>query len=92
MRPIGGVCGDRDCRRGLQRRGICQSPHIAGELDVARLRCGRGKDAAKKVGQAIAKLALDRQIQEVAFNRNGFLYTGRIKALAEAAREAGLQF
>ena len=52
----------------------------------------KDKDAAKKVGQAIAKLALDRQIQTVAFNRNGFLYTGRIKALAEAAREAGLQF
>lgn len=48
--------------------------------------------AAKKVGAAIAKLAESKQISEVVFNRNGFLYHGRIKALAEAAREAGLQF
>ncbi len=49
-------------------------------------------EAAKKVGAAIAKLAESKQIREVVFNRNGFLYHGRIKALAEAAREAGLQF
>jgi large subunit ribosomal protein L18 len=49
-------------------------------------------DAAKKVGTAIAKLALERSIREVAFNRNGFVYTGRVKALADAAREAGLSF
>ena len=49
-------------------------------------------DAAKKVGAAIGRLALERQISTVAFNRNGFVYTGRIKALADAAREAGLQF
>jgi large subunit ribosomal protein L18 len=49
-------------------------------------------DAAKKVGAAIAKLALERQIREVSFNRNGFVYTGRVKALADAAREAGLAF
>ena len=49
-------------------------------------------DAAKKVGTAIAKLALEREIREVSFNRNGFVYTGRVKALADAAREAGLTF
>ncbi len=49
-------------------------------------------DAAKKVGAAIAKLALEREIREVSFNRNGFVYTGRVKALADAAREAGLTF
>ena len=49
-------------------------------------------DAAKKVGEAIAKIAKDKSINEVVFNRNGFLYHGRIKALAEAAREAGLNF
>ena len=49
-------------------------------------------DAAKKVGQAIADMAKEKQIDEVVFNRNGFLYHGRIKALAEAAREAGLKF
>jgi len=49
-------------------------------------------EAAKKVGAALAKVAREKQIEEVVFNRNGFLYHGRVKALAEAAREAGLQF
>jgi large subunit ribosomal protein L18 len=49
-------------------------------------------EAAKKVGTAIATAAKERQIDRVVFNRNGFLYHGRVKALAEGAREAGLQF
>jgi len=49
-------------------------------------------EAAKKVGAAIAERARERQIEKVVFDRNGFLYHGRVKALAEAAREAGLQF
>lgn len=48
--------------------------------------------AAKKVGAAVAERARARQIEKVVFDRNGFLYHGRVKALAEAAREAGLQF
>lgn len=47
---------------------------------------------ARRVGKAIAELARSREIDEVVFNRNGFLYHGRVKALAEAAREAGLRF
>jgi large subunit ribosomal protein L18 len=49
-------------------------------------------DAAKHVGAAIAKKALDKNIVSVVFDRNGFLYHGRIKALADAARENGLSF
>ena len=49
-------------------------------------------EAAKKVGAAIAAVAKEKNIEKVVFNRNGFLYHGRVKALAEAAREAGLQF
>jgi large subunit ribosomal protein L18 len=49
-------------------------------------------EAAKRVGKAIAELAREKRIEAVVFNRNGFLYHGRVKALAEAAREAGLQF
>ncbi len=49
-------------------------------------------EAAKVVGKAIAAAALEKNIDRVVFNRNGFLYHGRVKALAEAAREAGLQF
>ena len=48
--------------------------------------------AAKSVGKAIAALARDQKIEAVVFNRNGFLYHGRVKALADAAREAGLKF
>ena len=48
--------------------------------------------AASAVGTAIAKKALDKGITEVVFDRGGFIYQGKIKALAEAAREAGLQF
>jgi large subunit ribosomal protein L18 len=47
-------------------------------------------EAAKRVGTAIAKLALEQEIRSVTFNRNGFVYTGRVKALADPAREAGL--
>ena len=49
-------------------------------------------EAAKKVGAEIAKQAKKHQIDRVVFNRNGFLFHGRVKALADAAREAGLQF
>jgi large subunit ribosomal protein L18 len=48
--------------------------------------------AAQRVGKAIAELARQNQIEEVVFNRNGFLFHGRVKALADAAREAGLRF
>jgi large subunit ribosomal protein L18 len=56
------------------------------------LKTTRDVEAAKKVGAVIAQLAIDREIRQVSFNRNGFVYTGRIKALADAAREAGLRF
>ena len=49
-------------------------------------------DAAKKVGTAIAKLLLAKGITKVVFDRSGYLYHGRIRALADAAREAGLKF
>ncbi|MBE0568515.1 MAG: 50S ribosomal protein L18 [Deltaproteobacteria bacterium] len=63
------------------------SPEIRteiGELDKS--------DAAKKVGQLIGKKAQEKNIRQVVFDRNGFLYHGRIKALADGARESGLEF
>ena len=48
--------------------------------------------AAKKVGAAIAKAALEKGVTQVVFDRNGFDYHGRVAAVAEAAREAGLKF
>ncbi|MDP9012616.1 MAG: 50S ribosomal protein L18 [Pseudomonadota bacterium] len=49
-------------------------------------------EAAKAVGRAIAERAKAKGIAKVAFDRSGFMYHGRVKALAEAAREAGLEF
>ena len=53
---------------------------------------GGNKEAAKMVGEMIAKRAIEKGITEVVFDRGGYLYHGRIKELAEAAREAGLKF
>ena len=49
-------------------------------------------DAAKTVGKLIAERAIEKGVQTVAFDRSGFRYHGRVAALADAAREAGLQF
>ena len=49
-------------------------------------------DAASKLGTVIAKKALDKGITTVVFDRGGFIYQGKVKALADAAREAGLDF
>ena len=49
-------------------------------------------DAAKKVGETIAKALIAKGIKEIVFDRNGYLYHGRVRALADAARKAGLTF
>ena len=56
------------------------------------LKNGKNSDAAAKVGKAIAEKARAAGIEKVAFDRSGYRFHGRIKALAEAAREGGLQF
>lgn len=56
------------------------------------LKNGKNADAATKVGRAIAEKAKAAGIEKVAFDRSGYRYHGRIKALADAAREGGLQF
>lgn len=53
---------------------------------------GGNVEAAQKVGAAIAKRAQEKGITKVVFDRGGYLYHGRVKALADAAREAGLEF
>jgi large subunit ribosomal protein L18 len=53
---------------------------------------GSNRDAAKRVGELVAKVCQERGIHEVVFDRNGYLYHGRVRVLAEAAREAGLKF
>ena len=53
---------------------------------------GGNKEAAKKVGEALGKRAIDLGIKEVCFDRAGYIYHGRVKELADGARSAGLNF
>lgn len=57
-----------------------------------KLSVGSNKEAAKAVGELIAKRAIDKGIKTVVFDRGGYIYHGRVKELAEAARSAGLDF
>jgi large subunit ribosomal protein L18 len=59
---------------------------------VEQLKTTANKDAAKAVGEMIGKKALEKGIEKVVFDRGGYNYHGRIAALAEGAREAGLEF
>ena len=69
---------------------------IAGNTLVASsskgLEGGTKTEVAAKVGADIAKKAMDKGITQVVFDRNGYLFHGRVKSLADAAREAGLKF
>ncbi len=58
----------------------------------AKVKNGATADAAKAVGELIGKRGKDAKIEQVTFDRGAYLYHGRVKALADAAREAGLQF
>ena len=57
-----------------------------------RLKSGAGKEAAKEVGRLVAERAKAAGIEAVVFDRGGYLYHGRVKALADGARESGLLF
>jgi large subunit ribosomal protein L18 len=57
-----------------------------------KLKYGGNLDAAKAVGEQIAKLAKEKSVSRVVFDRGGYIFHGRVKALAEAARQNGLQF
>ncbi len=63
------------------------------EKDIkAELKNTDDTDAATKVGEIVAKRALEKGIKAVVFDRGGYIYHGKVKALADAAREAGLEF
>jgi large subunit ribosomal protein L18 len=57
-----------------------------------KIKTGANKDAAVEVGKLVAARAVAKGLSEVVFDRGGYLYHGRVKALADAAREAGLKF
>jgi large subunit ribosomal protein L18 len=61
--------------------------NIKGKIDN-----GSNKEAAKLVGQLLAQRALEKGIHSVVFDRGGYIYHGRVKELAEGARDGGLQF
>ena len=65
---------------------------VASSSMSLKLENGSNIEAAAKVGQDIAQKALAKKIKKVVFDRSGYIYHGRVKALAEAAREAGLEF
>ena len=65
-------------------------PAVKGSL--AKTAKGGNVDGAKAIGKAIAERLLEKGVKRVVFDRNGFLYHGRVKAVADAAREAGLEF
>ena len=65
---------------------------VASSSMSLKLENGSNVEAAAKVGKDIAEKALAKKIKKVVFDRSGYIYHGRVKALAEAAREAGLNF
>jgi large subunit ribosomal protein L18 len=64
----------------------------ASSLEAGKDAKGSDKAAAAKVGALVAQRAIDKGLKAVVFDRGGYIYHGRIKALADAAREAGLDF
>ena len=71
----------------------CGTKTLASASSVSsKMKNGGNVDAASKVGALIAKAATKAKVSKVAFDRSGFKYHGRVKALAEAAREGGLDF
>jgi len=67
---------------------LCSASSLEKDFDGS----GSNKDAAKKVGKLIAERAAKEKLENVVFDRGGYLYHGRVKELAEAAREGGLNF
>ena len=65
---------------------------VASSSMALKLENGSNVEAAAKVGKDIAEKALAKKIKKIVFDRSGYIYHGRVKALAEAAREAGLDF
>jgi large subunit ribosomal protein L18 len=64
----------------------------ASSLEGGKGKAGADKDAAAAVGKLVAERALEKGVKDVVFDRGSYIYHGRVKALADAAREAGLNF
>ena len=68
-----------------------KSKTIASSSDIA-VKKGNKTERAKRVGMKLAELAREKKVSKIVFDRGGFSYAGRVKALAEGAREGGLKF
>jgi large subunit ribosomal protein L18 len=71
---------------------ILSASSLAAKVPDSKKKSGGNVAAAKEVGKLVAERAIEKGIKKVVFDRGGYLYHGRIKALADAAREAGLEF
>jgi len=76
----------------LAQNTLCSASTLDKDLRASLKTGGSNCDASIAVGELVAKRALEKGIEQVVFDRGGNLYHGRVKALANAAREAGLQF
>ena len=82
-----------DDRAGNEKGGVTLAAASTMDKDVkAQIEGLTKSDAAKVVGKVFAERALAKGVETVVFDRGGYLYTGRVKALADGAREAGLKF
>ena len=82
-----------DDRAGNEKGGVTLAAASTMDKDVkAQIEGLTKSDAAKVVGKVLAERALKKGVETVVFDRGGYLYTGRVKALADGAREAGLKF
>jgi large subunit ribosomal protein L18 len=74
-------------------KGTTVAAASSAEKDLkSKLKSGANIDAAKEVGKLVAERAVKAGVKDVVFDRGGYLFHGRVKALAEGAREGGLQF
>ena len=83
-----------DDERGvtLAAASSLESAEAEGKSKAKAKTKGADKDAAARVGALVAQRAIEKGVKDVVFDRGGYLYHGRVKALADAAREAGLNF
>ncbi len=79
-------------RRYIYAQIVDKKWNVLASASDLKIQEGKRIERASKVWEEIAKKALEKWIEKVAFDRNGFLYHWRVKALAESAREAGLKF
>lgn len=75
----------------VNKKTLASASSLDKELK-AEIKHGGNKESAKKVGELVAKRAKEANVETVVFDRGGYIYHGRVKELAEAAREGGLKF